>query len=110
MRRAVARAITIKELKELTAAPAACPLCKRPNYKPSDHHLVPRSRGGKVTKTICQDCHSAIHATFSNKELEGSFATIEALLTHEGFAKTVRFIGKQDGRVKTRATRTRRAT
>jgi hypothetical protein len=104
----VARAITIKELREQAALPAACPLCKRPNYKPSDHHLVPRSRGGKMTKTICQDCHTAIHATFTNKELEEGFATIDALLAHEAFAKTIAFIAKQDGRVKTRATRARR--
>lgn len=42
--------------------PDPCPLCTRPNYFPSDHHLVPKSRGGKVTKTICSDCHRMIHA------------------------------------------------
>ena len=104
----MARPITIKELREQAMLPACCPVCGRPNYKPSDHHLVPRSRGGKVTKTLCQDCHTAIHATFTNKELEEGFASIDALLAHGPFAKTIAFIAKQDGRVKTRATRARR--
>jgi hypothetical protein len=101
------RALTMKELKEQASAPPPCPLCERPNREPSDHHLVPRARGGKVTRTICQDCHSAIHATFTNKELERQYATVEALLAHEGFARIVHYIAKQDGRVRTRARRTR---
>ena len=82
----------------------ACPLCERPNFHPSDHHLIPKSRGGKVTATLCQDCHRAIHATFTNKELQAVYHTREALLGHEGFRKMVRFIARQDpgGRVRTR--------
>lgn len=76
-----------------------CPLCKRVNYHPTDHHLVPKSRGGTVTETLCRDCHKAIHATFSNRELEATYHTVEALLGHEGFARMVKFISKQDGRV-----------
>ena len=104
----MARALTMKELKEQALAPSTCPLCERPNLQPSDHHLVPRARGGKVTQRLCQDCHSAIHATFTNKELEREYATIEALLSHEGFARIIRFIAKQDGRVRTRASQNRR--
>lgn len=99
---------TMKELKAQGSAPDPCPLCLRPNYQPSDHHLVPRTRGGKVTKTLCQDCHTAIHATFSNKELEREYSTIEALLLHERFAQIIRFIAKQDGRVRTRLHRSQR--
>jgi hypothetical protein len=87
-------------------APSPCPLCLRPNYWPSDHHLVPKSRGGKVTETICQDCHGAIHQLFSNKELEREHSTVESLLADERFKKTVAFIAKQDPK---RRTRTRRA-
>ena len=81
-----------------------CPLCERPNFHPSDHHLIPKSRGGKLTATLCQDCHRAIHATFTNKELEASYHTREALLGHEAFGKMVRFIARQDpgGKVRTR--------
>jgi hypothetical protein len=89
------------------AAPAPlppCPLCERPNFHPSDHHLVPKSRGGKVTETLCRDCHRAIHATFSNKELERDYHTREALLAHEGLRRMIAFIAKQDpgGKVRVR--------
>ncbi len=61
--------------------------------------MVPRCRGGRQTETICRDCHRAIHATFTNKQLEREYNTVEALMAHEGFSKMVRFIAKQDGRV-----------
>lgn len=99
---------TLKDLKEQASAPLPCPLCERPNKNPSDHHLVPKSRGGKVTETICRDCHSAIHATFTNKELEREYATIEALLAHPEFAAQIRFIARQDGKVRTRTHRRKR--
>ncbi len=88
-----------------------CPLCERPNLAPSDHHLVPKSRGGRVTATLCRDCHKAIHATFTNKELEKTYHTREALLAHEGFRRMVEFIGKQDpgGKVRMPPAKERRA-
>jgi hypothetical protein len=88
-----------------------CPLCNRPNHYPSDHHLVPKSRGGRVTATICRDCHKAIHATFTNKELEKSYHTPEALLAHEGLKRMIDFIAKQDpgGKVRMPPAKERRA-
>lgn len=97
----------MKDLEEQANEPDPCPLCGRPNHRPSDHHLVPKSRGGKVTATICRDCHDAIHATFDNRELEKKYATVDALLAHEGLAKMIRFIAKQDGRVRVRRTKKR---
>ena len=85
-----------------------CPLCGRDNYHPTDHHMVPKSRGGRVTETLCRDCHRAIHATFSNKELETTYNTVESLMAHEAFARQIRFIGKQDGRVKIVRSKTRK--
>ena len=67
--------------------------------------MVPRSRGGKTTTTLCRDCHAAVHAHFTNKELEAKFNTVEALLDDERFRKTILFIKRQDPR---RETRTRR--
>lgn len=71
---------------------------------------MPKSRGGRVTETICRDCHLAIHATFSNKELEREYHTPEALLAHEGFRRMVAFIAKQDpgGKVRVRPGKERR--
>lgn len=96
-------------IKDLLTVPLECPICERPNHYPSDHHMVPRSRGGKTTETICADCHKAIHAHFTNKELEEKYNTPEALLSHEGFAKQIKFISKQDpgGRTKTKKNKDR---
>lgn len=91
---------TIPTIKELVNTPDPCPLCERPNYRPTNHHLVPRSRGGKVTATLCADCHRAIHVVFTNKELEREYNTVDALMAHERFAKMVRYIAKQNGKVK----------
>lgn len=62
--------------------------------------MVPRSRGGKTTQTICRDCHKAVHALFTNKQLEKSYHTVEALLGHEQFSKMVEFLKKQNPRSK----------
>lgn len=100
----------IPTLKELVAPPPlACPICERPNYFPSDHHMVPKSRGGKTTETICEDCHKSIHAFFTNKELEETYHTPEALLTNEAFAKHIKWLSKQDpgGRSKTKKNKDR---
>lgn len=89
---------TLADLKH--PPPGPCPLCGRPNHRPSDHHLVPRARGGKTeTATVCRDCHDAIHSMFSNKELERELSSVEALMAHEGFAKMIAFIARQKGRV-----------
>jgi hypothetical protein len=79
------------------------------NFHPSDHHLVPKSRGGTVTQTLCRDCHQAIHATFTNKELEATYNTPETLLSHAGLRAMVKFIAKQDpgGKVRVRPSKTR---
>jgi hypothetical protein len=76
--------------------PGPCPLCGRPNHNPTDHHLVPKSRGGKDTLTICRDCHHAAHILFSNRELERQYSSVEALRTHPEMAKMISFIRKQD--------------
>lgn len=73
-----------------------CPLCKREVPKVSDHHLTPKSRGGRVTLPICLDCHRSIHAFFTNKELEEKYHTVEALLENERFAKHIKWLSKQD--------------
>jgi hypothetical protein len=77
-----------------------CPLCRRRNCRMTRHHLVPKSRGGRRTEWLCRDCHRAIHVLFANRELEQQHHTVEALLAHPELAKMVRFIARQNGRVK----------
>jgi len=72
-----------------------CPLCGR-TARLTDHHLVPRTRKGKETVPICEGCHRAVHAFFSNKELETRYNTVDALMADVGFAKQIRWIAHQD--------------
>lgn len=90
--------------------PDRCPLCRRPNYFPSDHHLIPKCRGGGETATICRDCHDVIHAFFSNKELETTYNTVEVLLENARFAAAILFLAKQDPqrRMRTRTAKDQR--
>jgi 5-methylcytosine-specific restriction endonuclease McrA len=62
-----------------------CPLCGRPlvaGRSVDEHHLVPKSQGGKATSTVHRICHRKIHATLSEKELARSYATWPALQAH----------------------------
>jgi hypothetical protein len=56
---------------------------------------------------LCADCHDAIHEMFSNRELAERFATLDALLADERFARHVRWLSRQRGgrRFPTRRTR-----
>lgn len=48
-----------------------CWLCGRELGKRVQwHHAVPRSRGGKDTVPVHPICHSTLHASFTNHELE----------------------------------------
>lgn len=87
-----------------------CPLCKRSNLRPSAHHLVPKSQGGKETLVVCGDCHKAAHVLFTNKELAEEYFTVKALLAHPKMRKMIRFIARQDpgGKVKFPSRRRRR--
>jgi hypothetical protein len=49
---------------------------------------------------ICNDCHREIHRMFTNHQLARTYNTVESLLAHEKFSRTVRFISKQRGHVK----------
>ena len=74
-----------------------CPLCERPLAHPTDHHLVPRSRGGgrDAVVRICRDCHGAVHALVGNRELERDYNTLDALRGEPRLARAFAFIGRQ---------------
>jgi len=71
----------------------ACPLCERKDLPAlTEHHVVPKSRGGRSTISICRDCHRQIHALFDNKTLEYELNSIEDLKRHPGIRKFLRWI------------------
>jgi 5-methylcytosine-specific restriction endonuclease McrA len=75
-----------------------CPLCSRPIAQPASlHHLLPRSKGGKIEHTVLlhQICHSKIHATFTESELARTYNNIPKLLEHEDIQTFVRWVQKK---------------
>ena len=74
-----------------------CFLCGRPLGKRVEwHHPVPRSRGGRETVPVHPICHRAIHATLSNKELERSYSTPQALRAHPEIARFIDWVRTKD--------------
>ena len=77
-----------------------CALCGRPvpASQRDEHHLVPKSEGGKLTVTLHRICHRQIHALLTESELAASYASPEALLSHPELARFVRWVRtKPDG-------------
>lgn len=70
-----------------------CFLCLRPlGVRVEWHHPIPKSRGGRETVPVHPICHRAIHSALSNKELERSFGTAEALRSHPEIAAFVAWV------------------
>ena len=73
-----------------------CPLCGRTGewLTPSKHHLVPKSRDGKVTADVCVDCHKQIHALFTLPELEREYDTLDKLRAAEPMRRWIAWAAK----------------
>lgn len=84
---------------------ATCVFCKRETGTESRHHLIPTGTHTKkrVKKTYtaeermatveaCRDCHSTIHATFTEVELAYQYFTVDKLMADERFAKFVNWV------------------
>jgi hypothetical protein len=77
-----------------------CPLCRRSipaEVKQSQHHLVPKLKGGKGGPTVLLHhiCHREIHATLTEAELARDYKTIEALRGHPRLEKFIRWVSKR---------------
>ncbi|WP_372369657.1 HNH endonuclease [Candidatus Uabimicrobium sp. HlEnr_7] len=100
----------------MTSEMNVCEMCKREALRLTKHHLIPRTRHkNKKNKRnfsrqevkerlamLCRNCHSAIHAFLSNKELEYEYNTIEKLLQHPEVSKFVSWLQKQPAGVRVR--------
>jgi len=87
----------------------ACELCRRAGLDLTRHHLIPRKqhrrrscrerfdREERQTRIamLCRPCHSTVHATLSEKELEAVFNTIDALAQHPEIMKFVAWVRRQ---------------
>ena len=74
-----------------------CPICSR--LTPTDciekHHLVPKSKRGKKTESVCVSCGDMIHKLFTNKELEKEYNTIDKIIAHPEIQKWMSWIQKK---------------
>ena len=90
-----------------------CAFCERERPL-TFHHLIPKkvhkkpmlqkkySKEEMLTLGIllCSDCHSTIHRHIDHIELARLYHTKEALLGHPEISKFVKWVSKQDKRVK----------
>ena len=75
-----------------------CPLCQRPLgvTRIEEHHLVPKTFKGKETISLHKICHRAIHATFSERELQKYYFTINRLLESEELQRFIAWVAKSN--------------
>ena len=78
-------------------APPVCELCLRESERFTEHHLVPRSRGGKhgPKARLCPTCHRQLHAMFSEKTLANELNSVERLRADPEFAAYLKWASKQ---------------
>jgi len=76
-----------------------CPMCGREMIEDgasvNEHHLVPRSRGGKETTHLHRICHAKLHSRWTERELAERYSSIEAILADEEIARFVARVRKK---------------
>lgn len=78
--------------------PQQCPLCDRlliPGPTVDEHHLVPKSKGGREKVLIHKVCHKAIHQAFKPSDLARNYCTWESLRTAPELAKFIAWVQKR---------------
>lgn len=74
-----------------------CPICGRALGTVIDeHHLIPKTFGGKEKVKLHKICHRKIHSVFTERELEKWYYTIEHLLKHEEIQAFAKWVAKKD--------------
>ena len=87
----------IKDRPRPYEEPPVCELCLRESARFTEHHLVPRSRGGKYgpKARLCPTCHRQLHAMFSEKTLANELNSVERLRADPNFAGYLKWVSKQ---------------
>ncbi|MDX1670288.1 MAG: HNH endonuclease [Limnobacter sp.] len=78
--------------------PPLCPLCHRPLLAgPSvdEHHLVPKSKGGKDKFLMHKICHQKIHSLIDEATLAKQYCTWDALRSHPEIQKFIAWVAKR---------------
>ena len=71
-----------------------CPLCDRavPKSQRDEHHLIPKSHGGRQTAVLHRICHRQIHAIFTETELARQYNTVEQLKLQPSVAVFIEWV------------------
>ncbi len=72
----------------------ACAFCGRVT-RTRGHHIVPKSKGGRVVLPTCESCEDFIHSTWSHNELRDSFDTVEKIRADARFGRFLKWLLKQ---------------
>ena len=69
-------------------------MCDRPvpRSQRDEHHLVPKSKGGKLTVVLHRMCHRQLHALFTETQLAEKYRTIEALRADKDVSEFVQWV------------------
>jgi hypothetical protein len=96
-------------MKETVTIP--CGLCGRAFQRSglTKHHCLPRSRGGTSSdvELLCSQCHSMVHATYTNRTLASQYASLDELRQAPELEKYIRWVRKQPATRRTRNARRR---
>ena len=79
-----------------------------PGSSIDEHHLVPKSQGGRAAQLVHRVCHRKIHATFTESQLAGEFSTWQALRAHPEIAAFVRWLRNKPAEFYDRSAKTNR--
>ncbi len=71
-----------------------CVFCGR-NVRTKRHHLIPKSKGGKVMVPTCYDCEDFIHRNFTHTQLRDDFNTVAKMQANEAYQTFVTWLLKQ---------------
>lgn len=83
-----------------------CGLCGRAFERSglTKHHCLPKQKGGtqQDVELLCSQCHSMVHATYTNRTLAGRYATLAELREAPELAKYLVWVRKQPATRRTR--------
>lgn len=86
-------------MKSDSTSLGVCCICGRnmPNQQGinTEHHFIPKSRGGKEKKLIHEICHRKIHSLWSEVELAREFSDPVVIKEHPEMDKFIRWLAKK---------------
>jgi hypothetical protein len=75
-----------------------CPLCDRPlgTVSVDEHHLIPKTFGGKAKEPIHKICHRKLHTVFTEREMLNTYHTWAVIREHEEIKTFIAWVAKKD--------------